>query len=134
FQAKGCASCHAGELITDGTFRYNGLQPTQINDLGRAKITELAADNYKFKVPSLRNIEVTRPYMHDGRFFDLEMVLNHYTERVLDGPTLDPIFRQNSKPGIALTDVEKKQLVAFLKTLTDRKFLTNPKFAEPPTR
>ncbi|MCY7350170.1 MAG: hypothetical protein LH606_05830 [Cytophagaceae bacterium] len=50
FQAKGCASCHAGELITDGTFRYNGLQPTQINDLGRAKITELAADNYKFRL------------------------------------------------------------------------------------
>ncbi len=131
FQTKGCATCHAGALFSDGSFRNNGIGRGVTDDLGRAKITELAADRYTFRVPSLRNVEVTKPYMHDGRFYDLETVIDHYRERVQDGPTLAPFLKQGGRSGISISDEEKRQLVLFLKTLTDREFLTNPKFAEP---
>lgn len=131
FQTKGCASCHAGALFSDGSFRNNGIGRGATDDLGRARITELETDRYKFRVPSLRNVEVTRPYMHDGRFSDLETVIDHYRERVQDGPTLDPLLKAAGRTGIPISDEEKRQLVLFLKTLTDREFLSNPKFAEP---
>ncbi len=132
FSEKGCAGCHAGTLFTDHSFRNNGLGPGVTPDSGRARITESSADLYKFRVPSLRNAEVTKPYMHDGRFFDLETVIDHYRERVKDGPTLDPLLKPTGRLGIPISDEEKRQLVAFLKTLTDREFLTNPRFAAPP--
>lgn len=131
FSEKGCAACHAGALFTDHSFRNNGLGPGAAPDSGRARITENPSDLYKFRVPSLRNVEVTKPYMHDGRFYDLETVIDHYRARVKDGPTLDPLLRQAGRLGIPISDVEKRHLVAFLKTLTDREFLTNPRFAEP---
>jgi cytochrome c peroxidase len=131
FSEKGCATCHAGTLFTDHSFRNNGIGPGATPDSGRARITENATDLFKFRVPSLRNVEVTKPYMHDGRFYDLETVIDHYRERVKDGPTLDPLLRRNGRLGIAISDPEKRQLVAFLKTLTDHEFLTNPRFAEP---
>ena len=126
-----CVSCHATDLFTDNTFRNNGLQPNpQIDDKGRYNVTQSEMDKYKFKVPSLRNIEKTKPYMHDGRLFTLEAVLDHYASQVVDMPTLDPLLKQNGSTGIPLTAAEKTKIIAFLKTLTDEDFLTNPKFSE----
>lgn len=126
-----CASCHATDLFTDHSFRNNGLAVNpQINDLGRYRVTELETDRYKFKVPSLRNVEKTAPYMHDGRFGTLEAVLNHYSVGVQDSPTLDPLLKANGSPGIPLSAQEKIQLIAFLKTLTDYDYLSDRRFSE----
>ena len=130
FRAK-CSSCHAGELFTDNSFRNNGLYVQGNNDLGRAHVTERAEDRYKFKVPSLRNVEKTLPYMHDGRFYSLAAVLDHYAENVQPTENLDPLLKQNGKLGIALSADEKRQIIAFLKTLTDEQFLRDSRFAEP---
>lgn len=121
-----CASCHKGENFSDLSYRNNGLAINpKINDQGRYRITENKADLYKFKVPNLRNIEVTAPYMHDGRFNTLEDVLNHYTGEITNSETLDPLL----KTGIVLNATEKRQLIVFLKTLTDKNFLTNTKLS-----
>lgn len=130
FQAK-CASCHATDLMSDHSFRNNGLAVNpRINDVGRYRVTNLITDYYKFKVQSLRNIAVTAPYMHDGRFGTLEAVLNHYDSGVVDSNTLDPLLKQNGKLGIPLTNTEKQQIIAFLKTLTDNQYLTDKRFSE----
>jgi cytochrome c peroxidase len=130
FQSK-CASCHATDLMTDDSFRNNGLAVNpKVNDVGRYRVTQLVADYYKFKVQSLRNVEVTAPYMHDGRFGTLEGVLDHYDSGVVDSATLDPILKQNGKLGIPFSDTEKKQIIAFLKTLTDNQYLTDKRFSE----
>ncbi len=121
-----CASCHQGENFSDQSYRNNGLAINpQLNDKGRYRITEDPSDKYKFKVPNLRNVEVTAPYMHDGRFNTLEDVLNHYSTGVQDSQTLDPLLKNK----INLTAQEKTQIIAFLKTLTDREFLTNKKLS-----
>lgn len=126
-----CASCHATDLFTDNSFRNNGLSINpQINDMGYYRVTELQQDKYKFKVPSLRNIEKTAPYMHDGRFYTLEAVLNHYSNGVQNTPNLDASLNTNGNLGIPLTTTEKTKIIAFLKTLTDHQFLTDPRFAE----
>jgi cytochrome c peroxidase len=130
FKTK-CSSCHATDLMTDNSFRNNGLAINpKLNDIGRYRVTQLAPDYYKFKVPSLRNVEKTAPYMHDGRFGTLETVLDHYASGVNDSETLDPILKQNGTLGIALTSQEKAQLIAFLKTLTDNQYLTDKRFSE----
>lgn len=130
FNAK-CASCHATDLQTDDRFRNNGLAVNAfVNDIGRYRVTENAQDYYKFKVPSLRNVEKTAPYMHDGRFGSLESVLNHYSSGVQNSATLDPILNQNGKLGIALNADDKTKLIAFLKTLTDNQYLTDKRFSE----
>lgn len=131
FKTK-CASCHATDLFTDGSFRNNGLQIyARDPDLGRAIITENADDNYKFKVPSLRNIGYTAPYMHDGQFLSLNQVLEHYDNGVYDSKTLDPELKKDGVLGIPLTDDEKTDLLAFLKTLDDPTFIKNTAFAAP---
>ncbi|MBD3581475.1 cytochrome-c peroxidase [Flavobacterium selenitireducens] len=130
FQQK-CGSCHATDLQTDNSFRNNGLSfNAQLGDFGRESVTGLASDRFKFRVPSLRNVEKTAPYMHDGRFYTLSSVLDHYASNMVDSPTLDPVLRQNGTIGIPLSDLEKSNIIAFLKTLTDEEFLTNPKFSE----
>ncbi len=130
FNAK-CASCHATDLMTDNSFRNNGLSVNPlVDDTGRYKVTLQDGDRYKFKVPSLRNIEKTAPYMHDGRFGTLEAVLDHYASGINDSPTLDPFLRQNGVLGIPVTATEKVQLIAFLKTLTDDQYLTDKRFSE----
>ena len=126
-----CASCHTGELFTDRSYRNNGLTIQGAMDEGRHRITANETDRYKFRVPSLRNVAVTGPYMHDGRFYTLETVLDHYAEGVQATPNLDPLLNTNKQRGIALTATEKRQIVAFLKTLTDTSFLTDPRFATP---
>ncbi|MVO09270.1 c-type cytochrome [Flavobacterium sp. TP390] len=126
-----CASCHATDIFTDNSFRNNGLSINpQIQDNGRYRVTEQEEDRYTFKVPSLRNIEKTAPYMHDGRFFTLEAVLDHYANGVVNTQNLDASLNQNGVLGIPLTNDEKVKIIAFLKTLTDNEFLTNTRFAE----
>lgn len=130
FQQK-CASCHHGELFTDESFRNTGMYyNTQFKDEGRYRVTLDPADRMKFRVPSLRNVEYTAPYMHDGRFYSLEAVLNFYSDGVSDNPNLDPELKQNGHTGIAMTVQEKQWIISFLKTLSDKKFITNPAFAE----
>ncbi len=130
-----CGSCHQGELFTDNSFANNGLPlppPPNFNDQGRASITNLPADAFKFKVPTLRNIEKTAPYMHDGRIATLEQAIAHYPVAVAT-PNVDVRMRQTFGGfgvGIPLTLDERTKILSFLKTLTDQEFLTNPLFAE----
>jgi len=126
-----CAGCHATDLFTDNSFRNNGLAVNPlVNDVGRYRVTLLDADKYKFKVPSLRNIEKTKPYMHDGRFMTLEAVLDHYSSGVVNSPTLDPILNNGGTLGVSLTVDEKQKIIAFLKTLTDNEYLTDTRFSD----
>ncbi|MCG5644391.1 cytochrome-c peroxidase [Flavobacteriaceae bacterium LSUCC0859] len=126
-----CASCHATDLFSDGSFRNNGLSPNpRLNDLGRAEVSGNVNDNYKFKVPSLRNVALTAPYMHDGRFGSLKSVLNFYRNGVQDSPTLDPLLKSEKGLGIALTENEELSLISFLETLTDEQFINDERFTE----
>lgn len=127
---QNCTSCHEGALFTDRSFRNNGLD-SEFEDVGRYLITELGEDLGKFKVPSLRNIALTKPYMHDGRFESLEEVLEHYSSGVQNSETLDPLLNQNGQLGISLSDQEKEDIIAFLETLTDQTFVSNPLFFAP---
>ena len=131
FKAK-CASCHNSDLFTDDSFRNNGLPINpEVNDLGRMTVTLIEEDKYKFKVPSLRNIELTAPYMHDGRFGSLKSVLNFYTTGVQETQNLDPILKnEDGTLGISINEQEKEDIIAFLKTLTDEEFITDKRFAE----
>ena len=127
FQAK-CNSCHTEPLFTDNSFRNNGLELHPFfKDEGRFGITNNAADKSKFKVPSLRNVELTFPYMHDGRYYTLERVMDHYVSRIEQSATLDPLL----KSGIALSSADVTDIVAFLKTLTDAEFVKDARFAQP---
>ena len=126
-----CASCHAGTLFTDQSYRNNGLPlDAEYNDIGRERVTGLAEDHRKFKVPSLRNIEITYPYMHDGRFATLKDVLDFYDEGIEVSETLDPLLQQENTVGLPLTEEEKEQLITYFKTLTDTNFLLDERFAE----
>ncbi|MCF8275764.1 MAG: c-type cytochrome [Flavobacteriales bacterium] len=126
-----CFHCHGlGGLITDNKFHNNGLDVT-FQDGGRYLVTENAADLGKFRTPTLRNIEITAPYMHDGRFFTLEEVIDHYSEHILQSPTLDPLMKLVGNGGAQLTQQEKQDLLAFLKTFTDEEFLSNPDLSDP---
>ncbi|PIF43368.1 cytochrome c peroxidase [Chryseobacterium sp. 52] len=130
FQNK-CASCHSGELFTDETYRNTGMYyNAQFDDRGRYRVTLDWDDNMKFRVPSLRNIEYTAPYMHDGRFYTLDAVLNFYSDNVEDQPNLDPLLKKNGHIGIPMTGNDKQYIIAFLKTLSDKSFITDSKFSE----
>jgi cytochrome c peroxidase len=130
-----CASCHSGELFTDKTYRNNGIpvNPKYVEDEeGRKRVTGADEDFYKFRVPSLRNVAVTFPYMHDGRFRTLESVLDFYTDGMTEnGGIVDPLLiKADGNLGIDLTELEKEQIIAFLQTLTDYEFLNDKRFAE----
>ncbi len=125
-----CNSCHTEPLFTDHSFRNNGLSISSINDEGRYMITQNDTDRYKFKVPSLRNLAYTAPYMHDGRFFTLDAVFEHYATQVQHTPNLDPVFINGGGTGIPLSAAERIKLLAFLQTLNDRSFITDPRFSE----
>jgi len=132
-----CGDCHAGDLQTNHTFSNNGLDANPA-DLGLGLVTGRPTDNGRFRVPSLRNIALTAPYMHDGRFATLADVVDHYNEHVaLNSPNIDPLLlnttndpRQQSFT-LDLTVPEKAQIVAFLRTLTDSTFVRDPRFARP---
>ena len=128
FKGK-CGSCHTEPLFTDGSFRNNGLGISAVNDKGLYTATLIETDKYKFKVPSLRNLKYTAPYMHDGRFLSLDGVLEHYNSEVLATQNLDPLLK-GSKLGIALNAIEKTKITAFLNTLNDEEFIKNPLLAE----
>lgn len=122
-----CASCHNEPLFTSEKFENNGLSIDEtLNDIGRMKITNKQEDYLRFKVPTLRNIQFTFPYMHDGRFKTLTDVVKHYNsiEKSKNLPN------QLSKP-INLSDNDRVDLVAFLKTLTDTEFLFDKRFSYP---
>lgn len=121
-----CAACHREPLFTDSSYRGNGLDAVSA-DLGRLKISGKPEDRARFKVPSLRNVAVSGPYMHDGRFDTLAQVLRHYASGIQDSPALDPALRG----GLSLTPAQQEALVAFLGTLTDDAFLQDARFAEP---
>ena len=132
-----CSDCHGEPLFTDHAFRNNGLDAT-FADLGLGGVTGQPTDNGKFRVPSLRNIALTAPYMHDGRLASLEAVLDHYNEHVVvNSPNVDPLLLNGSNdprgPGhpLSLTTDEKAKIVAFLRTLTDSTFIRDPRFARP---
>jgi cytochrome c peroxidase len=128
FRSK-CASCHQEPLFTDRSFHNNGLRPEPtIMDAGRMMITANPADSMLFATPSLRNIALTGPYMHDGRFQTLSQCLDHYSGgNLYQSATLDPAL----SAGIPLTAQEKSDLLAFLATLTDYTMIEDPKFKEP---
>ena len=119
-----CESCHQLPLFTNFEFENIGLYETY-SDSGRARITHLTEDRGKFKVPTLRNIEKTGPYMHDGSLQSLEGVVNHFDA----GGTGHPNQSSKVKP-LGLTSQEKSDLVAFLLSLTDQSFLNNPELSE----
>lgn len=130
FQQK-CATCHATEQFTDQTYRNNGIINDFTLDKGRNEVSTLPEDIGKFRVPSLRNVASTAPYMHNGKFKTLESVLDHYATGVKESPTLDPLLRQaDGMLGIPLTTADKTKLIAFLKTLTDEEFLRDTRFAQ----
>lgn len=125
-----CSTCHQEPLFTDRTFRNNGLE-VRSNDKGRDSLTHQAVDFGKFRVPSLRNVEVSAPYMHDGHLASLGDVLAHYDHGVRANANLDPELKKNGKLGIPLDAKEQQYIVAFLKTLTDKEFINDKRFQIP---
>ena len=127
FQNK-CGGCHSEPLFSDFKLRNNGIAVDPLlNDSGRAHITGMPEDRYKFKTPSLRNVALTGPYMHDGRYTSLQQCLDHYTD-IKNLTNLDPTIPST---GIPLTAQEKTDIITFLNTLTDYEFINDPKFADP---
>ena len=120
----GCARCHTTNGHISPVIFNNGLDAT---------VTDAGAGGGRFKAPSLRNIELTAPYMHDGRFATLEAVVEHYDNGVRNSPTLDPGLRGlNGQPRrLNLTSSDKAALVAFLRALTDDAFVADPRFSDP---
>ncbi|MEM7372999.1 MAG: cytochrome c peroxidase [Bacteroidota bacterium] len=118
-----CSSCHAEPLFSSNGFANNGLPiDTTLNDLGRWQISQLESDKHRFKIPSLRNLSYTYPYMHDGRFRKLNQVLTHYSSGIQYSQTLAP---ELNNP-IDLSSHDKADLIAFLLTLNDKAFVFNP--------
>ena len=126
-----CFHCHPGTMKTDGLFHNIGLEV--VPDSGLAAVTGRPGDYGLFKTPSLRNVEYSAPYMHDGRFNTLEEVVQHYNGGGVSGLTsesnVDPLIRINL--GLHLTDEEVDAIVAFVKTMGDPDLLTDPAFASP---
>lgn len=127
-----CAHCHGGSNFENDQYMNNGIKSeANILDIGRQKVTNNASDKGKFKVPTLRNIELTAPYMSDGSMRTLNDVINHYDNSLKVSSTLDPALEQTREKGLMLTNKDKEALIAFLKTLTDYKLLTNPEYKNP---
>jgi cytochrome c peroxidase len=128
-----CAHCHGGVKTYIELFHNNGLDNVS-KDIGRQEITGLASDYGRFKIPTLRNIALTAPYMHDGRFTSLEQVLDHYSEHLQPmhlSSFLKGSSNVNGETSIRLTAREKKAVIAFLNMLTDSSFVNNPEFSNP---
>ena len=128
-----CFHCHGGFNFTNDLFMNNGLDDDSgFTDLGRYSVTNDPIDKARFKVPSLRNVALTPPYMHDGRFATLEEVMEHYATGVKPSSTLDELLFHNIEPGgLQLTSQDKADLVEFLKTLNDVTFSTDDRFSSP---
>jgi len=121
-----CSHCHSDPLFSNLKFFNNGIDSARNLEQGRAVVTGRPSDVGKFRTPTLRNIELTAPYMHDGRFSTLEEVIDHYASGGHPAPNVNPNVRR-----LNLTERDKADLIAFLKTLTDTTFIRNPDFANP---
>ena len=117
-----CFHCHGGALFSDHQFHNNGLKITDA-DTGRERVTKSFLDRGSFVTPSLRNIALTAPYMHDGRFATLEEVIDHYSTGVQRSDLLDPNLAKHPEGGLQFTAEDKRCLIAFLRTLTDERFI-----------
>jgi cytochrome c peroxidase len=127
YKAK-CATCHPEPMFTDYSFRNIGLPVDGfLNDYGRMMVTGNKEDSLKFRVPTLRNTNISSNYMHDGRFGTLQQCINHYRTGVQQSATLD--FQLSG--GISLANTEADNLFQFLKTLTDSSFITDARYARP---
>jgi cytochrome c peroxidase len=121
---KHCNSCHTEPLFSNYAFENNGLPiDTTLNDYGRWTVTQKRADSLKFKVPTLRNLSFTYPYMHDGRFLTLTKVIQHYTEVAPQSPNRSAKLKKT----IVLTATQKVDIIAFLLTLNDKEFVFDKK-------
>jgi cytochrome c peroxidase len=129
-----CGDCHAGPKTFMDYFHNNGLESTP-TDAGREEVTKRYQNRGMFRIPSLRNIALTAPYMHDGRFKTLSEVLDHYNEHLQPSATLSPLLMEatNQRGGrtLLLTPEEKECVLAFLNMLTDSTFITDPRFSDP---
>jgi cytochrome c peroxidase len=127
-----CGHCHNAPLFTVNQYFNNGLDSIDnlenFMDKGLGEVSKTLFDNGKFRAPTLRNIALTAPYMHDGRFQTLEEVVDHYNEAAHFADNIDPLIKTN---GLGLTEQHKKDLIAFLHTLTDTSFVNNPAFQNP---
>ena len=127
-----CFHCHgeAGLQFSDYLFHNNGLDPSFENDPGRVDITGWPLDSGLFKTPTLRNVALSGPFMHDGRFATLEEVIDHYDSGGVPSSTIDT-FMKYTTGGLQLAPVQKEALIAFLHTLTDTTYVNNPDFHDP---
>ncbi len=139
-----CIDCHS-QFLTSGFntrfdgFTNNGLDEEEDLAAGLQEVTGRPEDRGKFKVPTLRNIALTAPYMHDGRFQSLEAVLDHYNDGIKKSSTLSPLIMEadnlhkesEDRISLNLTNEERAAIIAFLETLTDREFVTSEKFSNP---
>lgn len=128
-----CFHCHGNPnspLWADNIFHNNGLDAS-FADRGRGQVTGDPREFGQFKSPSLRNLAYTAPYMHDGRFATLEEVINHYSEGLVYSETIDPLMKTVAAGGVHLTEGDKADLKAFLLTLSDPSFISNPDFQNP---
>ncbi len=121
-----CNQCHTEPLFTNHAYENNGLELVSA-DSGRGRVTALPQDMAKFKIPSLRNIALTYPYMHDGRLQTLQDVLRHYSSGIVAHPNLHPSLQG----GIPLSPSEENDIIDFLNTLTDQTFISNPALSRP---
>lgn len=134
---RACARCHTPGLFTDAGFHNNGLDASFGDDpeaprRGRGRVTFSADDVGKYRTPTLRNVAVTAPYMHDGRFATLEAVVAHYRTGMLESASLDPGFvRAGAPPGVTMSDAEARALLSFLDLLTDPALVLDPRYANP---
>ena len=127
-----CAHCHSPTNFSNNQYMNNGLDTdASLKDDGRENATKNAMDKGKMKVPSLRNIALTTPYMHDGRFTTLEEVVGHYNNGLQVSTTLDPALASTMNTGLRLDAKDEADLVAFLKTFTDQTFLNNKEYSDP---
>jgi cytochrome c peroxidase len=128
-----CQHCHSGDNFDNKRFMNNALDTdAEMQDDGRMDVTARSSDKGKFKVTSLRNIALTPPYMHDGRFNTLEEVVEHYNSGMKNSSTVDPaLLYPLNNGGLLLSSEDKRDLVAFLKTLTDKVLLTDPQYSDP---
>jgi len=131
-----CFHCHfSSPLLTTNLFSNNALDSAltsaDFRDKGRGEITNATVDMGRFKVPSLINITLTAPYMHDGRFATLRQVIDFYSDSLHYSPTVDPVMTIFPHRGAHLSEAQKGYLMAFLETLTDTSYLSNPAYTDP---
>lgn len=129
-----CGHCHGTPKLFKELFHNNGLD-TIPKDVGRMEFTGQEIDRGRFRVPTLRNIALTSPYMHDGRFKTLQQVLDHYNEHIQQSETLSPFIAEATNQvggkSLLLLEDEKQDIISFLHMLTDSTFISNPDFSNP---